>query len=116
MVIMAVIIINRDRIFVKRYGFLLFAKNMGKNISKNLSSKYSQNLLDHAKHTDALQKGRFKKQEKQLVVKLKNSKKSKKIKILKKSHQSIIQKQMKKKKDLEKEINIKNKDRKSLMI
>ena len=72
---MAVIIINRDRIFVKRYGFLLFAKNMGKNISKNLSSKYSQNLLDHAKHTDALQKGRFKKQEKQLVVKLKNSKK-----------------------------------------
>ena len=49
MVIMAVIIINRDRIFVKRYGFLLFAKNMGKNISKNLSSKYSQNLLDHAK-------------------------------------------------------------------
>ena len=113
---MAVIIINRDRIFVKRYGFLLFAKNMGKNISKNLSSKYSQNLLDHAKHTDALQKGRFKKQEKQLVVKLKNSKKSKKIKILKKSHQSIIQKQMKKKKDLEKEINIKNKDRKLLMI
>ena len=116
MVIMAVIIINRDRIFVKRYGFLLFAKNMGKNISKNLSSKYSQNLLDHAKHTDALQKGRFKKQEKQLVVKLKNSKKSKKIKILKKSHQSIIQKQMKKKKDLEKEINLKNKDRKLLMI
>ena len=113
---MAVIIINRDLIFVKRYGFLLFAKNMGKNISKNLSSKYSQNLLDHAKHTDALQKGRFKKQEKQLVVKLKNSKKSKKIKILKKSHQSIIQKQMKKKKDLEKEINLKNKDRKLLMI
>ena len=72
---MAVIIINRDRIFVKRYGFLLFAKNMGKNISKNLSSKYSQNLLDHAKHTDALQKGRFKKQEKQLVVKLQNSQK-----------------------------------------
>ena len=36
----------RDRIFVKGYGFLSFArnigKNVGKNISKNLSSKYSQ--------------------------------------------------------------------------
>ena len=43
----------RDRIFVKGYGFLSFAKNMGenfgKNISKDLSSKYSQKLLDHAK-------------------------------------------------------------------
>ena len=43
----------RDRIFVKGYGFLSFAKNMGKkngkNISKNLSGKYSQKLLDHAK-------------------------------------------------------------------
>ena len=36
----------RDRTFVKGYGCLLFAKNMGKNIgknvNKNLSSKYSQ--------------------------------------------------------------------------
>ena len=36
----------RDRIFVKGYGFLSFAKKLGtnivKNISKNLSSKYSQ--------------------------------------------------------------------------
>ena len=35
----------RDRILVKSYGFLSFAKNMGKsngkNISKNLSGKYS---------------------------------------------------------------------------
>ena len=35
----------RDRIFVKVYEFLSFAKNMGKNmgknISKSLSSKYS---------------------------------------------------------------------------
>ena len=41
-----------DRIFVKGYGFLSFAKNMGgnigKNISKNLSSKYSQKFNDHA--------------------------------------------------------------------
>ena len=43
----------RDRMFVKDYGFLSFArnidKNVGKNISKSLSSKYSQKLLDHAK-------------------------------------------------------------------
>ena len=32
----------RDRIFVKGYGFLSFAKNMGTNISENLSDKYSQ--------------------------------------------------------------------------
>ena len=45
----------RDRIFVKGYGFLYFAKNMdnyiGKNISKSLRSKYSQELLDHAKQS-----------------------------------------------------------------
>ena len=39
----------RDRIFVKGYGLLSFARNMGKNVSKNISkslgSKYSQNLL-----------------------------------------------------------------------
>ena len=32
----------KDQIFVKGYGFLPFAKNFGKNISRNLSSKYSQ--------------------------------------------------------------------------
>ena len=45
----------RDRIFVKGYGFLFFAKNMGRNIGKNtiknLSSKYSQKPLDHAKQS-----------------------------------------------------------------
>ena len=56
----------RDRIFVKGYGFLSFAKNMarnnGKNISNSLSGKYSEKLLDHAKQTagDAL-KTAFKK-------------------------------------------------------
>ena len=35
----------RDRIYVKGYGFLSFAKNMG----KNFSNKYGQNLLDSAK-------------------------------------------------------------------
>ena len=44
---------TRNIIFVKFYGFLSFAKNirkiLGKNISKNLTGKYSQKLLDHAK-------------------------------------------------------------------
>ena len=43
----------RGRIFVKGYGLLCFAKNMGQyngeNISKNWSFKYSQKLLGHAK-------------------------------------------------------------------
>ena len=43
----------RDIIFVKGYGSLSFAKNMGqkigKNISKSSKSKYSQKLMDHAK-------------------------------------------------------------------
>ena len=49
----------RDRIFVKDYEFLSFAKSIGKNIgknrSKNLSGKYTQKLLDHTKQsaTDA---------------------------------------------------------------
>ena len=41
-----------DQIFAKDYGFLSFAENMGKSfvkiISKNLSCKYSQKLLDYA--------------------------------------------------------------------
>ena len=42
----------RDRIYVKGYGFLSFAKNMG----KILSNKYGQKLLDSAKKsiTDAI--------------------------------------------------------------
>ena len=41
-----------DRIYIKRYGFLSFAKNMG----KSLSNKYSQKLIDSAKKsiTDAI--------------------------------------------------------------
>ena len=31
----------RHRIFVKRYGFLSSAKNMGKNIGKNISKNLS---------------------------------------------------------------------------
>ena len=42
----------RDRIYVKWYGFLSFAKNMG----KRLSNKYGQKLLDSVKKstTDAI--------------------------------------------------------------
>ena len=51
-----------DWIFVKGYRFLPFAKitskNLGKDISKSLSGKYSQRLLDHTKQsaTDAFKK------------------------------------------------------------
>ena len=68
---------SRDRIFVKGYGFLSFAKNMvkniGKSISKNLSSKQCQKILDHAKQsaTDLLKtasKRAIQKQQKQPVI------------------------------------------------
>ena len=67
----------RDRIFVKGYGFLSFAKNMGKNIGKNMSKtlggKYTQKLLDHTKQsvTDAfktISKRAVQKQQKQPVI------------------------------------------------
>ena len=65
------------RYFVKGYGFLSFTKDMGriidKNVSETFSGKYSQKLLDHAKHsaTDALKtasKKQFKKQQKQMMI------------------------------------------------
>ena len=43
----------RDQTFVKTYGCLSAAKNLGKkygkNICKNLRGKYSQKPLEHAK-------------------------------------------------------------------
>ena len=42
----------RDRIYVKGYGFLSFAKTIGKNatkVHKCMTNKYSQKLLDSAK-------------------------------------------------------------------
>ena len=59
----------RDRIYVKGYGFLSFAKNMG----KNLSNKYGQKIFDTAKKstTDAIKlllKEQFRKLQKQLVI------------------------------------------------
>ena len=67
----------RNRIFGKGYGFLSFAKNMGKDIGKNIiksfTGKYGQKLLDHAKKsaTDALKtssKRDIQKKQKQLVI------------------------------------------------
>ena len=61
---------SRDRIYVKGYGFLSFAKN----ISKNLNNKYGQKLLDSAKTStaDAIKttskRANKKKQQKQLVI------------------------------------------------
>ena len=59
----------RDRIFVKRYGFLSFAENL----DINLSNKYSQKLLDSATKftTDAIKtasKRAIKKQQEQPVT------------------------------------------------
>ena len=59
----------KDRIYVKEYGFLSFAKNMG----TQLSFKYGQKLLDSAKKSTAdpiklLQKEQSKKQQKQLMI------------------------------------------------
>ena len=47
----------RDRIFVKGYGFLSFAKNMSTHatkVAKNLSNKYGQKLFDSAKKFTAV--------------------------------------------------------------
>ena len=60
----------RGRIDVKGYGFLSFAKNMG----KCLSNKYGQKLIDSAKKstTDAMKTASKrkiqKKKQKQLVI------------------------------------------------
>ena len=60
---------TRDRRYVKGYGFLSFAKNIGKNIG----SKYSQKLVDSAKKsaTDTIKtasKRAIQKQQKQLEI------------------------------------------------
>ena len=66
----------RDRIFVKGFVFLSFAKNMGKNIGKNLSkslnSRYSQNFLIMLNNLQQmrfkiLQKESFKKQKQPVI-------------------------------------------------
>ena len=106
----------RDQIFLKGYGFLSFAINVRKIISRNLSSKQSQKLHAKQSATDALKtasKRAIQKTEKAtgdligiLLIKLQEPQKL---------YHRIIQKQMKKK-YLEKDIYLQNKDRKLLMI
>ena len=46
----------RERRYVKGYGFLYFARNIGTHaakVAKNLSNKYSQKLVDTAKKSAA---------------------------------------------------------------
>ena len=62
-----------DRVFVKGYGFLSFAKNIDKNINKNVSSKYSQKLIGQAKQSaadarNAASKRAIQKRQKQPVI------------------------------------------------
>ena len=117
----------RNRIFVKGYEFLSFAKNMGKNIGKNirkdLSGKYNQKLLDDAKQsaTDALKT--TSKREIQKIVEATGDLIGNKIvnritKVLK-IHRVIFQKQLQMnmiKKHLKKETYFQKKGRKLLMI
>ena len=42
-----------DQIYVKNYGFLSFAKYIGKNISEDLSGRCSQEFLDSGKKSGA---------------------------------------------------------------
>ena len=82
---------HRERIFVKGYGFLSFAKNIGKNITKNL--KYSQETWSA---TDALKtssKRVIQKQENQLMIWL-VIKLLMKLRKSEKRYHKIIQKQL----------------------
>ena len=109
----------RDRIFVKDYGFLSFVRNMGKNKSKNVRSKYSQKLSDHAKQSAtyvlktaskrAIQKAAERTGD--LIV----NKIAEKLQESQKLYYRIIQLQMKKKYS-EKDMYLQNRDRKLLMI
>ena len=38
---------TRDRIFVAGYGFLLFAKNINKNIAKNINKNLEYNAIKY---------------------------------------------------------------------
>ena len=67
----------RDRAFAKGFGFLFFAKDMGKKniskkISKNLSGRYNHKFIGHVKQSaDAFKtalKSATKKQQKRLMI------------------------------------------------
>ena len=90
-------VLPSDRIYLG-YGFLSFAKRMGKNISKNLSSKYSQKLLDHAKKsaTDVLKTASWRAVQKTAEVtdELIGDKIANRITKFQKNHNKIIQRQL----------------------
>ena len=55
--------IESREIYVKGYGFLSFAKNLGTHatkVAKNLSNKYDQKLLDSAKKSTTIKKSNSK--------------------------------------------------------
>ena len=107
-----------DRMFLKRYGFYFFARNMGKNINENLSSKYNQKTLDHAKKSAADSRKTASKRTIQKPAEatgdLIGNKITDKIAKVSKSYHRIIQKEMKK--FIEKNICLRNKVRKLKMI
>ena len=116
----------RNRIFVKAYGFLSFAKNMakiiGKNKSKHLSGKYVQKFLGNAKisATNALKisSRRVTQKRAEAIGDLVDNKIANKSQMFQKIHNKIIQKQLQSgmmKKYLKKDIYLK-KDKKVLMI
>ena len=48
----------RSRMYVKDYGFLSFAKNIGTHatkVAKNMTNKYSQKRFDSAKNLKQMQ-------------------------------------------------------------
>ena len=107
----------RDRIFLKGCGFLSFAKNMSKNISKNVSKNLSgKNFLITLNNLQQMhfQKESFKKQQKQLVMKLLTE-----LRKFHKIHNKIIQRQLQMKmikKYLKKDIYLQKKDKRLLII
>ena len=116
----------RGQIFVKFHGFLSFAKNMDKNIGENiakiLSGKYSPKRLDHGKKSATYT---FKTSPKRVIQKtaeatgdlIGNKITDKITKVLKSSQQNnSVTKQMSMiKKCLKRDIYLKTKDKKLLI-
>ena len=117
----------KDPIFVKGYDFFLllkiYVKNISKCISKNVSKNFSQKRIDHAKHfTINAVKATSKRAIQRTAVATGDLFGNKIVDKITQQfcesqnlHKRIIQKQMKKK-FLEKDIHLQDKDRKLLMV
>ena len=115
-----------DWIFVKGYGFLLFAENMGKNIGKNIRKNMINMQLDKLVNmaikfldqaTDPLKtasKIQFRKQQKQLVIWLVTKLMIKLQKPQKLRHNIVLRQLQMKQECLKKEIYPQKQDRKLL--